>query len=162
MARSSQGLEIERKFLVHGKPWRESSKRLPIIQGYLSSGSRARATVRVRVGPEKAWLTVKGPSTGISRPEYEFKVPHSDGEAMLALCDRVVEKTRHHLQVGDHIWEIDVFKGPNAGLVVAEIELESEDEVFERPDWLGEEVSLDKRYRNAALAKRPYSTWSES
>lgn len=152
-------MEIERKFLVRGEPWRQAESRLKMRQGYLSSGGRA--TVRVRVGTEMAWLTIKGPATGISREEYEYTIPRADGEAMLALCDVIVEKTRHHVQIGDHCWEVDVFEGANAGLVVAEVELDHEDEVFEHPDWLGDEVSFDRRYRNSSLAKRPYSTWDD-
>ena len=160
--RSGDTVEIERKFLVRGEPWRDAESHQPMRQGYLSSGgSGGRATVRVRVGDEMAWLTVKGPTDGISRAEYEYTIPRADGLAMLGLCDRVVEKTRHHLQVGRHCWEIDVFEGANTGLVVAEVELDHEDEAFERPDWLGEEVSFDDRYRNAALASRPYSTWDD-
>ncbi|MCH2187797.1 CYTH domain-containing protein [Myxococcota bacterium] len=161
MARSSEGLEIERKFLVRGEPWREASAGMPLIQGYLSL-SGAKATVRIRVGPEAAWLTVKGPVRGLSRAEFEFEIERSEGQAMLKLCDRQVEKTRYLLHQGEHVWEVDVFEGANAGLVVAEIELSHEEEVFESPDWLGEEVSFEKRYRNSALAKRPYSSWSES
>ena len=153
-------MEIERKFLVCGEPWLEARNSLRLRQGYLSSGGLA--TVRVRVGSETAWLTVKGPSVGISREEYEFTIPRPDGEAMLALCrDSIVEKVRYRVPLGPHCWEIDVFEGSNRGLVVAEIELGSEDEEFERPDWLGEEVSFDKRYRNASLSKRPYSAWDE-
>jgi len=153
-------VEIERKFLVRGRPWLDAESHLHLRQGYLASS--ARATVRVRVGPEMAWLTVKGPVNGISRDEYEFTIPRHDGEAMLALCgDAIVEKTRHHVTVGRHCWEIDVFEGANAGLVVAEIELEHEDETFVEPAWLGEEVSFDRRYRNSALSKRPYSTWED-
>jgi adenylate cyclase len=153
-------VEIERKFLVRGEPWHEAESRLHLRQGYLVSGGPA--TVRVRVGPEMAWLTVKGPTSGLSREEFEFTIPRHDGESLLALCGEViVEKTRHHVTVGRHCWEIDVFEGANAGLVVAEIELEREDEVFERPAWLGEEVSFDERYRNSQLARRPYSTWED-
>ena len=158
---ASGTVEIERKFLVRGEPWRDAESHLELRQGYLSQGGPA--TVRVRVGPEMAWLTIKGPSNGtISREEYEFTIPRAEGEAMLELCGGlVVEKTRHHLQIGDHCWEIDVFEGANEGLVVAEVELDHEDEKFEHPDWLGEEVSLDRRYRNSSLAKRPYSTWDD-
>jgi adenylate cyclase len=153
-------LEIERKFLVLGEPWVEARSHLRLRQGYLASGGPV--TVRVRVGPAMAWLTVKGPMRGISREEFEFTIPRADGEAMLALCgDAVVEKTRHHVTVGRHCWEIDVFEGANEGLVVAEIELEHEEEEFVRPDWLGEEVSFDRRYRNSALSKRPYSAWED-
>jgi len=153
-------VEIERKFLVRGEPWRRSNRSMRVRQGYLTSGGPT--TVRVRVGDEMAWLTVKGPTTGLSREEFECTIPRADGEAMLALCsDAVVSKTRYHLEVGEHLWEVDVFEGANAGLVVAEVELESEGDAFVRPDWLGDEVTFDGRYRNSALAKRPYSTWDD-
>ena len=154
-------LEIERKFLVKGEPWRGASSSIRLRQGYLSAG--VAATVRIRVGPEMAWLTVKGPSDGgITREEYEYTIPRADGEAMLSFCEgSIVEKTRHHLVVGEHTWEIDVFEGANAGLVVAEVELGSEDEEFERPDWLAGEVSLDARYTNSALSRAPYSAWED-
>lgn len=153
-------MEIERKFLVKGKPWKAADSSIKLRQGYLSR--RGKATVRIRVGPQKAWLTIKGPAKGISREEYEYTVPRADGEAMLPLCrDSIIEKTRHHLHLGDHVWEIDVFEGANKGLVIAEVELGHEEEAFVRPKWLGEEVSFDPRYRNSALSKFPYSTWED-
>jgi adenylate cyclase len=151
-------VEIERKFLVLGEPWRDAGPGLSLRQGYLSTGGPI--SVRIRISHERAWLTLKGPTTGISREEFEYPIPRADAEVLLASCaDLLVEKVRYRLRVDEHIWEIDVFNGRNSGLVVAEIELEREDETFVRPDWLGMEVSLDERYRNSALAKRPYSTW---
>lgn len=151
-------MEIERKFLIRDEPWREAGVGVSIRQGYLST--QANAVVRVRVTDEHAWLTVKGPTRGISREELEYAVPRSDGEVLLGLCvGGIVEKIRYRLPRGAHVWEIDVFSGENAGLVVAEIELTREDEEFERPDWLGEEVSRDRRYTNSALSRSPWSCW---
>jgi len=151
-------MEIERKFLVVGEPWHDAERSSALRQGYLSS--RGPLSVRVRRSQDAAWLTLKGPTTNWSREEFEYAIPVADAEAMLAFCgELVVEKVRHELRVGGHVWEIDVFQGRNAGLVVAEIELTREDETFQRPDWLGAEVSHDPRYRNSALAKRPYSSW---
>lgn len=151
-------MEIERKFLVVGEPWRDAERTILLRQGYLSTDGPL--SVRVRLSADAAWLTLKGPTTNWSREEFEYAIPVADAEAMLAFCDDlVVEKRRHELRVGDHVWEIDVFLGRNAGLVVAEIELAREDESFQRPDWLGVEVSHDPRYRNSALAERPYSSW---
>jgi adenylate cyclase len=151
-------MEIERKFLVVGAPWRDAERSSALRQGYLSSGGPL--SVRVRLSADSAWLTLKGPTTNWSREEFEYAIPVPDAEAMLAFCgELVVEKVRHELRVGDHVWEIDVFGGRNAGLVMAEIELTREDETFQRPDWLGVEVSHDPRYRNSALAERPYSSW---
>lgn len=151
-------MEIERKFLVVGEPWRTAGPGVALRQGYLSTDGAV--SVRVRISPEHAWLTLKGPTTGISREEFEYPIPRADAVVLLASCaELVVEKLRHRLRVADHVWEVDVFTGRNAGLVVAEIELEHEAETFVRPDWLGAEVSYDERYRNSALAKRPYSTW---
>ncbi len=152
-------MEIERKFRVKGNPWQRLAPGSPLRQGYLARG--AQAVVRVRVGENSAWLTVKGPTLGISREEYEYAIPRSDGQALLALCgERVVEKTRYRWPEGDACFEIDVFEGRNAGLVVAEIELEYPDQDFVRPDWLAEEVSDDPRYRNSELSVHPYSEWS--
>jgi adenylate cyclase len=153
-------VEIERKFLVIGAPWREAGAGVEIRQGYLSAGDQA--TVRVRVAGESASLTVKGPTTGIRRTEFEYAIPLEDGLALLELCSgETVVKTRHHLRVNASVWEIDVFSGANAGLVVAELELEHEDQPFDRPPWLGEEVSHDHRYRNSNLSRQPFECWSD-
>ncbi len=154
-------IEIERKFLVNGDGWRVMvEKGLPCRQGYISSGSTD-VTVRVRRIGDQGFLTLKGATRGISRPEMEYEIPVDDAEYMLQnLCgDRIVSKTRYILEVNDLQWEIDEFDGRNTGLIMAEIELECEDQPFDRPGWLGEEVSHDFRYFNAALASAPFSAW---
>ena len=154
---------IERKFRVRGQPWRDGSR--PVVgvamrQGYLASTPAA--VVRVRVTETGAWLTVKGPTRGISRDEFEYPIPLAEGKALLELCgERVIEKTRYALEEQGARFEVDVFEGRNAGLVVAEIELRDPEQVFPRPSWLGEEVSEDARYRNSELSVHPYSEWSE-
>ncbi|MFP5504791.1 MAG: CYTH domain-containing protein [Gammaproteobacteria bacterium] len=158
-------IEIERKFLVVNDTWRAvADAGMRLRQGYLSrvTGADAvRSSVRVRTDGERAFLNIKSATLGIRRQEYEYPIPLADAEAMLAeLCvGAVVEKTRYHVPAGAHVWEIDVFAGDNAGLVVAEIELGDESESFQRPGWLGEEVSDDPRYYNVCLADRPYCRW---
>lgn len=149
-------VEIERKFLVQEGSWREVQA-VPMAQGYLARSEAA--TVRVRVSGEKAWLTVKGRGDGLSRQEFEYEVLAADARAMLAMVPGVVEKTRRRVPVGSHIFEVDVFEGDNAGLVVAEVELGSPDEAFERPDWLGREVTGIPRYFNSELSVRPFRMW---
>jgi len=153
------GLEIERKFLVNGDGWRnaaDSSRRLR--QGYLAID--AGTNVRVRTAGRNAWLTIKGKGDGLGRPEFEYEIPPSDAEDLLAMCHgRIVEKTRHHVRFGDHLWEIDEFSGTNHGLILAEIELGDDTESFHRPMWLGKEVSEDPRYLNASLAVHPFAEW---
>ena len=155
------GEEIERKFLVVGDRWRERATGTLFRQGFLST--EPVRTVRVRVAGERAWLTIKGKTVGASRTEYEYPIPVEDGQHMLdTLCKRpLIEKTRYALDAGSHTWEIDVFEGDNAGLVVAEIELGAEDEPFEKPAWLGEEVTHDPSYFNSNLVEHPYRDWSE-
>jgi adenylate cyclase len=156
--------EIERKFWVVGDAWRGAADAgTRYVQGYLASGASG-ATVRVRLAGEAGWLTIKGPTVGLTRPEFEYAIPTADAEAMLqTLCTTPpIEKTRYTMTVGQHLWEIDVFAGVNAGLVMAEIELGSEGERFERPSWLGEELSDDPRFFNAALARHPYQSWVTS
>jgi len=151
------GVEIERKFLVTGEAWR-SGTGVRLTQGYLNR-DKAR-TVRVRVAGEQGWLTIKGVSTGATRAEFEYPIPLADAQAMLLLCDgTLIDKTRHTVDVGGTVWEVDVFHGDNAGLVVAEVELTTEDQPFERPAWLGDEVTHDPRYFNSALIALPYSQW---
>lgn len=153
-------LEIERKFLVTGDGWRRTVVRSELFrQGYLAT--TASSSVRVRVGGQRGWLSVKGRVVGMSRPEYEYEIPLAEANEMLAgfCAEGCLEKIRHWLPAGEREWEIDEFLGANAGLVVAELEIESEDAEFERPAWLGREVTDDVRYYNASLAQRPYGNW---
>lgn len=154
------GTEIERKFRVRGIAWRNAAKTEPCRQGYLSYGPPV--AVRVRIMGGVATLNIKTSTTAIRRHEFEYEIPLVDAESILATscAGAIVEKTRHCVEYGGKTWEVDVFEGANAGLVVAEIELDSEDEVFERPPWLGREVSGDPRYLNTSLCQRPYSEWS--
>lgn len=153
-------IEIERKFLVSNDSWRAGATGTDYRQGYLAIVPRC--SVRVRVADEQAWLTVKSSDGGLTRLEYEYPVPLADAKGLLALCEPVViSKTRYLRTCGGHRWEIDEFHGDNAGLVVAEIELTHENEAFEKPDWLGQEVSDDVRYYNAALSNRPYRLWKD-
>ncbi len=153
--------EIERKFLVKGDGWRDPTNATRYRQGYLST-DKAR-TVRVRTAGDKAYLTIKGATEGVSRAEFEYPIPLDDANQLLGLCHRpLIEKDRYLIPYGDHEWEVDEFFGDNEGLVVAEVELESEDQPFERPDWVGPEVSDDPRYFNASLVAHPYREWRES
>jgi adenylate cyclase len=153
------GEEIERKFLVSGEAWQETAEGTRYRQGFLST--EPERTVRVRVAGPRGSITVKGKNVGARRPEFEYEIPVADAERMLdTLCQRpLIEKVRYTLAVGPHTWEIDVFDGSNAGLVVAEIELMSEDEAFEKPAWVGDEVTDDPRYFNSNLVANPYQTW---
>lgn len=152
--------EIERKFLLQNDSWRQQVFRAKSIrQGYLVSDEVR--SVRVRIADDEAYLNIKSATLGISRSEYEYTIPLRDAQELLdTLCRRpLLEKTRHFLRYGNHLWEIDVFEGDNAGLVVAEVELTDAQETFERPVWLGEDVSHDKRYYNACLIDNPYKNW---
>lgn len=151
--------EIERKYLLKDDGWRQGAEGTLYRQGYLSTA--AERNVRVRTIGERAYLTVKGKGEGITRLEFEYEIPLADGEAMLdRLCHRpLIEKVRYKIEHGGLVWEVDEFRGENAGLVVAEVELESEDQVFAVPPWVGEEVTADPRYLNANLVRRPYTTW---
>lgn len=151
------GVEIERKFLVTGTGWRQPHP-LHLIQGYLNLDPAR--TVRIRTDGVRAFLTVKGPTCGATRSEFEYPVPPADAGPLLALCDGArIDKLRHIIAVGGVRWEVDEFLGDNAGLVVAEIELAAEDQAFERPEWLGREVTDDARYYNSNLAQHPYRNW---
>ena len=152
------GIEIERKFLVKDDSWKaDADHGRGCRQGYLLSDGGM--TVRIRVIGEKAFLTVKGASSGISRTEFEYEIPTVDAEALLELCDTLVEKVRYLVPYAGMVWELDVFAGANEGLVMAEIELESEEQEVGLPEWAGEEVSGDARYYNAYLAKHPFTDW---
>lgn len=151
-------IEIERKFLVLNPDFLKGRQGTEYKQGYLN---REGATVRVRIAGENAFLTIKGKSDGISRLEYEYAIPRTEANEMLAnLCALPpIEKTRYLIDFAGKCWEVDVFHGANKGLIVAEIELNDVDEHFEKPDWLGEEVSHDPRYFNSQLASNPFCTW---
>jgi len=152
--------EIERKFLVTGDAWRGQGPGTRYRQGYLSTD--AERTVRVRTAGGTGFITVKGLTEGTARPEYEYEIPLADADELLDhLCLRpLVEKTRYRIPAGDVVWEVDEFDGANRGLVVAEVELRTEDQVVPLPDWIGAEVSGDPRYYNANLVARPFSTWT--
>jgi adenylate cyclase len=155
----SMSTEIERKFLLRDDRWRGGTGRL-MRQGYLSAGDGV--TVRVRVaGPDAAWLTVKGPSRGAGRAEYEYAIPRDDAEEILEhLCVRpLIEKRRYEVEYQGLTWEVDEFLGDNAGLLVAEVELDSAGQAVPLPPWVGEEVTGDPRYYNASLVRWPYSHW---
>lgn len=161
-------LEIERKFLVTSDAWRAAAHAvLPMAQGYLNDQAAMargdqRASVRVRVQGDGAWLNIKSRELGACRQEFEYAIPAQDARALFALCvGGRIEKRRHLVRHGAHLWEIDEFLGDNAGLVVAEIELGAVDEAFERPEWLGAEVTELPRYYNLALAARPYAHWRD-
>jgi len=153
-------LEIERKFLVTGDGWRaQAHKRIAMRHGYLTE-LNAPASVRVRVEGDIGKLNVKQAVVGMSRAEYEYTIPAAEAEEMIAtLCRGLILKTRHYVNHAGHLWEVDEFEGDNAGLIVAEIELASEDERFASPDWLGREVTAERRYYNNALASHPYARW---
>ena len=154
------GIEIEHKFLVRDDRWRQRVERtVRMRQGYLTSD--ARCSVRVRVAGGQGFLNIKSGTLGIQRSEYEYLIPLAEAEEILdTLCEQpLLEKTRHFVRFGGHLWEIDEFEGDNAGLIVAEVELSRPDEPFARPDWLGEDVSLDIRYYNSQLARHPYKSW---
>jgi adenylate cyclase len=151
------GIEIERKFLVRGDAWK-AAPAVRYAQGYLNRDKQR--TVRVRIAQDQAWLTVKGLSRGATRAEFEYAVPVADAEQLLALCDGpLVVKLRRVIEHAGSTWEVDEFLEDNAGLVVAEIELAADDAPFERPDWLGDEVTHDARYFNSSLATAPFNTW---
>lgn len=154
------GQEIERKFLLDTEAWREQvSDSQRLVQGYVSRGDTT--AVRVRIKGEHAELNIKHALDGIHRLEFEYPIPLDDARELLeqVALRPLIDKTRHHVRHAGHLWEIDEFFGDNAGLVVAEIELGSADEPFERPSWLGREVSDDQRYYNSNLSKLPFSQW---
>lgn len=162
------GTEIERKFLVNGGGWRAAAhKVVPMAQGYINdpaamdSGAQ-KASVRVRIQGDAAFLNLKSRQLGHTRQEFDYPIPLEDARALLALCvGGVIDKRRHYVRHGGHLWEVDEFLGDNAGLVVAEIELQHADEDFARPDWAGKQVTDAMRYYNLALAARPYSQWRD-
>ena len=161
------GIEIERKFLVTGDAWRAAAhKVVAMAQGYLNDldaveSGQQRASVRVRIEGDEARLNLKSRELGHTRQEFDYLIPLADARALLALCTGgLIDKRRHYVNHGGHLWEVDEFLGENAGLVVAEIELDSADEAFDMPAWAGKQVTDSLRYYNLALAARPYSQWS--
>ena len=158
------GIEIERKFLLKNDDWKAHVTETHVIkQGYLQIGldKSQKSSVRIRISNKQANINVKSVELTAIRQEFEYDIPLHDAEQMLrTLCnDVVIEKTRYYVPYESHLWEIDVFEGPNAGLKMAEIELGSLDEHFEKPDWLGPEVSHDERYYNIYLLKTPFQQW---
>ncbi|QAU25072.1 CYTH domain-containing protein [Dyella sp. M7H15-1] len=161
------GIEIERKFLLANDDWRAAvAQSKHIAQGYLIDvralrDGAARASVRVRISGEQAWLNIKSVQRGIARIEYELPLPLTDAQSMLeTLCDGVLEKTRHHVKIDGWLFEIDEFRGDNRGLLVAEVELPAMDASFPHPAWLGREVSNLERYYNVNLVEHPFAAWS--
>lgn len=151
-------IEIERKFLIKNENWKPLGNGINIKQGYLSVDQER--VVRVRIANDKAFITIKGKSRGIVRTELEYEIPKNEAEVMLGMClNFPVEKTRFEEEINNMIWEIDVFEGENKGLVMAEIEMDDENQKIDLPDWIGEEVSLDRRYYNSYLSMNPYSKW---
>lgn len=162
---NTMGVEIERKFLIRNDDWKAHVSETHVIkQGYLQSGLEPdqRSSVRIRISNKQAALNIKSVDLVAVRTEYEYAIPLHDAQEMLAkLCGEVmIEKTRFLVPYADHLWEIDVFEGDNAGLTVAEVELAAVDEDFQRPDWLGPEVTHDERYYNISLLRNPYRMWS--
>jgi adenylate cyclase len=158
----AMGIEIERKFLIENDNWRCLAKGVHYRQGYLSK--RKERIVRIRTVNGKGYLTIKGETQGAKRVEYEYEIPEQDCIEMLAMLEKhtakqVIEKKRYIIKYKGHIWEIDEFFGGNQGLIVAEIELEFEEQQFEKPDWVGKEVTYDPRYFNSNLINHPYKKW---
>jgi CYTH domain-containing protein len=148
--------EIERKFLVNGDSWNDGSPGVRIAQGYLSFDPDR--CVRVRLAGDEAWLTIKGRTEGITRAEFEYPIPPQDARELLEMClPSVIDKTRHRIPFGGHVWEVDVFHDANEGLVIAEVELDDTSADPELPPWVGVEVSSDARYYNACLAVTPFN-----
>lgn len=153
------GIEIERKYLVDTKVWKPSTPGVSYMQGYLVTAPDR--TIRVRIAGNKGFLTIKGRPSGLTRAEFEYEIPAGEAEELLrgfSLTPPVI-KTRYKEKIGTHTWEIDVFSGENEGLVMAEIELSSEDEAFDIPSWAIKEVTQDPRYQNSLLAQKPFKHW---
>ena len=153
--------EIERKFLVKNDNWKQyADAGEAYCQAFIYSRS-GKSVIRIRIAGEKAYITLKGRTVNFTRPEFEYPIPPDDARQMLNLCDsNAVEKKRYNVQFHGKLWVVDVFESSNAGLVMAEIELDSESEQFDLPDWADKEVTADSRYCNSNLAQKPYSTWN--
>jgi len=163
--RAAMAIEIERKFLLKNDGWKSQITETHVIkQGYLQSGLEAsqKSSVRIRISGDQANINIKSVDLTMVRQEFEYNIPLDDANQLLAtLCDDIViSKTRYHVPYGDHLWEVDIFEGENAGLQIAEIELNNLDEAFEIPSWIGEEVSHDERFYNIYLLKHPFKMWS--
>lgn len=161
------GIEIERKFLLRNDDWRAlAHHRTRIAQGYLNDSQaladgREQCSVRIRIFDQSANINIKSRELGARRQEFEYPIPLADAEQLMAFsCQGLIDKTRHLVRFGTHLWEIDEFAADNAGLIVAEIELENENENFERPEWLGPEVTQHLRFYNMQLSSRPFKCWS--
>jgi len=154
--------EIERKFLVVSEAFKnEAFRRTHIVQGFLNT--HPERTVRVRISGNDGFITIKGKSndSGTSRFEWERQIALSEAEALMKLCEPgIIDKVRFEIEIGDHLWEVDEFLGDNKGLIVAEIELKTEDEQFPKPDWVGSEVTGENKYYNSNLSKNPFTAWS--
>jgi len=154
-------IEIERKFLVLSNDFiNEAFAKKRIVQAYISTNPER--TVRVRIKADKGYLTIKGigNATGTTRLEWESEIPLQDAEKLLLICEKgMIDKLRYEIKIGQHVYEVDVFSGENDGLIIAEIELEAENEIFEKPIWLGQEVTTDERFYNAYLSKKPFKSW---
>lgn len=156
------GVEIERKYLVHKEKWHQSTKgdKRFYQQGYLLTDPAK--TVRVRLSDKDAFITIKGSTVGASRSEYEYAIPRQDAKDLLDnFCSSVITKYRYEVQFGGKLWEVDEFMGDNEGLIMAEIELSSEEETFDLPEWVDKEVTSEKRYYNAYLSMHPYKSWNK-
>jgi adenylate cyclase len=156
--------EIERKYLVTGDGWKRlATSSQALAQGYIANTPQASVRVRIADGGGAAWLSVKSAVPGTTRQEFEYAIPVAEARELLRLASgAVINKTRHHVPVGAHVFEVDVFEGENTGLTVAEVELDSEHENIALPDWIGAEVSHDRRYYNAALSAHPFTRWTQS
>lgn len=151
-------LEIERKFLVNEELLPQASQKINMMQAYLQTDPER--TIRVRIADDRAYLTIKGKMVGIARKEFEYPIPVEDARELAKLAvHSPIEKVRHYIVDDGRTWEVDFFEGLNQGLVLAEIELSSEDEAFNQPGWVGEEVTGQVQYHNSYLAQHPYSTW---
>ena len=150
--------EIERKFLLKNNDWKKNASGIPIKQGYLSVEKER--TVRVRIKGDKAFLTIKGITIKGVRPEYEYEIPLNEGRELLDICEGpLIEKTRYEVIFDNLLWEIDIFKGENSGLVLAEVELQNENQKINIPEWIAEEVTGNMSYSNSNLLKKPFSKW---
>lgn len=161
MSKNHIPIEIERKFLVKSDAYKsEATKSYRIAQGYLSKVKKR--TVRIRIKGDKGYITIKGKSStsGLSRFEWEKEIPLNEAMQLLTLCESgIIDKTRYEIPFDGHIFEVDEFHGENSGLIIAEIELKSENEYFTKPDWISEEVTNKKEYYNSQLSKKPFGTW---